>query len=126
MSELQTGAVIGIYAIIILSIIGTMLVLAKLFGGYHPDAEKETPFECGIPPSGDARVPVWRAYYRVAVSFLIFELETAFLFAWAVAYWELGTGGVISAGIFIGFLLLGLVYEWRKGDLSWSPDDKVL
>lgn len=122
MPELQTGAVIALYAGIILVIIAAMLIAGKALGGYQADKEKETPFECGIPPSGDARAPVAVAFYRIAVSFLIFELEAAFLFAWAVTYRDLGLAGIIGAVVFILILLLGLIYEWLKGGLSWSPE----
>ena len=84
--------------------------------------DKDQPFECGMPPTGDARSRISVRFYVVAVSFLVFDVETAFLFAWAVAYWELGAPGTLGAGLFILILLLGLVYEWRKGGLSWSLD----
>lgn len=97
-----------------------MRLANQILGGYRPNPEKETPFEGGVPPTGDARAPFSVGFYLVAVSFLIFELEAAFLFAWAVAYWELGVTGTIGALVFIVILILGLVYEWRKGALSWS------
>jgi len=118
MSDLSTGVIIWLYALIALGVVVFMLVLNALLGGYRSDPEKETPFECGIPPTGDARVPFPMTYYLVAVSFLIFELEAAFLFAWAVDYWSLGVAGTLGALVFILILLLGLVYEWRKGGLS--------
>ena len=93
-----------------------------MLGGYQPQWDKLQPFECGIPPTGDARARISVRFYVVAVSFLVFDVETAFLFAWAVAYWELGLPGTVGAAVFILILLLGLIYEWRKGALSWSPD----
>jgi len=119
-SDLATGVIIWLYALIALGVVVFMLVLNWLIGGYRrePDTEQETPFESGIPPTGDARVPFPMSYYLVAVSFLIFELEAAFLFAWAVDYWSLGVAGTLGALVFIMILLLGLVYEWRKGGLS--------
>jgi NADH-quinone oxidoreductase subunit A len=120
MSDLSTGVIIWLYALIALGVVVLMLVLNRLIGGYRhePDTEQETPFECGIPPTGDARVPFPMSYYLVAVSFLIFELEAAFLFAWAVDYWKLGIAATLGALVFILILLLGLIYEWRKGGLS--------
>jgi NADH-quinone oxidoreductase subunit A len=118
MPDLSTGVIIWLYAIIALGVVVFMLVLNWLLGGYRSDPEKETPFESGIPPTGDARGPFPMSYYLVAVSFLIFELEAAFLFAWAVDYWHLGVAGTVGALVFILILLLGLVYEWRKGGLS--------
>jgi NADH-quinone oxidoreductase subunit A len=119
-SDLTTGVIIWLYAIIALGVVVFMLVLNFLIGGYRkqPDPEQGTPFESGIPPTGDARVPFPMSYYLIAVSFLIFELEAAFLFAWAVDYWNLGVTGTVGALIFILILLLGLIYEWRKGGLS--------
>jgi len=114
------GIIIAIFAVIVLGIAVAMRVVGRILGGYRPNAEKETPFEGGVPPTGNARVPFSVSFYLVAVSFLIFELEAAFLFAWAVAYWEVGVTGTIGALVFIGILVLGLVYEWRKGALSWS------
>ena len=118
MSDLTTGVIIWLYALIAFGVVVFLLVLNRLLGGYRADPEKETPFESGIPPTGDARVPFPMSYYLVAVSFLIFGLEAAFLFAWAVDYWSLGIAGTIGALVFILILLLGLVYEWRKGGLS--------
>ncbi|APZ44283.1 NADH-quinone oxidoreductase subunit A [Acidihalobacter ferrooxydans] len=118
MSYLTTGVIVWLFALVVLGVIVLTLVLNRLLGGYRADAEKETPFESGIPPTGDARVPFPMRYYLVAVSFLIFELEAAFLFAWAVDYWRsppLATWGALA---FIFILLLGLIYEWRKGGLS--------
>lgn len=114
------GIIIVTFAFIVLGIAVTMRLVSRFLGGYRPDAEKETPFEGGVPPTGEARVPFSVSFYLVAVSFLIFELEAAFLFAWAVAYWEVGVTGTIGALVFIAILILGLVYEWRKGALSWS------
>jgi NADH-quinone oxidoreductase subunit A len=118
MSDLNTGVIIWLYALIAFGVVVFMLVLNWLLGGYRSDPEKEAPFECGIPPTGDARVPFPMRYYLVAVSFLIFELEAAFLFAWAVDYWTLAIPGTLGALAFIVILFLGLVYEWRKGGLS--------
>lgn len=118
MSDLTTGIIIWLYALIAFGVVVFMLVLNWLLGGHRADPEKETPFESGIPPTGDARVPFPMRYYLVAVSFLIFELEAAFLLAWAVHYWKLGLPATVGALAFILILLLGLVYEWRKGGLS--------
>ncbi|WP_455384541.1 NADH-quinone oxidoreductase subunit A [Acidihalobacter prosperus] len=118
MSDLTTGVVVWLFALVVLGVVILTLVINRLLGGYRADAEKETPFESGIPPTGDARVPFPMRYYLVAVSFLIFELEAAFLFAWAVDYWEADVAATFGALVFILVLLLGLVYEWRKGGLS--------
>ena len=95
------GIIIVIFAVIVFGIAVAMRLVGRFLGGYCPDADKETPFEGGVPPTGDARVPFSVNFYLVAVSFLIFELEAAFLFAWAVAYWEVGVNGTIGALLFI-------------------------
>lgn len=118
MTDLTTGLIVWLFALIVLGVILLTLILNRLLGGYRPDPEKETPFESGIPPTGDARMPFPMRYYRVAVSFLIFELEAAFLFAWAVDYWRSPVAATVGALAFIVILLLGLVYEWRKGALA--------
>lgn len=118
MSELTTGVVVWLFALITVGVVTLTLILNRLLGGYRADPEKETPFESGIPPTGDARIPFPMRYYLVAVSFLIFELEAAFLFAWAVNYWQASATATLGALVFILVLLLGLIYEWRKGGLS--------
>lgn len=118
MSSLTTGVIVWLFALVVLGVVSLTLVINRLLGGYRSDPEKETPFESGIPPTGDARVPFPMRYYVVAVSFLIFELEAAFLFGWATDYWHADTTATVGALIFIVILLLGLVYEWRKGGLS--------
>lgn len=122
MQDLHSATVIGLFALLIVATLIGLLWLSRWLGGYRPQWDKEQPFECGIPPTGDARAQIPVRFYVVAVSFLVFDIESAFLFAWAVAYWELGVQGVIGASVFILILLLGLIYEWRKGGLSWSPD----
>lgn len=122
MQDLQPAAIIGLFALLIVTALGGLFLVSRWLGGYRPQWDKEQPYECGIPPTGDARTRVTVRFYVVALSFLIFDIEAAFLFAWAAAYWELGVQGVIGASVFILILLLGLIYEWRKGGLSWSPD----
>lgn len=122
MQDSQSAAVIGLFALLVLIALLCLLSLSHWLGGYRPQWDKEQPFECGIPPTGDARSQIPVRFYVIAVSFLIFDIEAIFLFVWAVAYWELGLTGVIGASVFILVLLLGLAYEWRKGALSWSPD----
>ena len=123
MADWEAGVIIALFACIVLAIMLAMRLANRFLGGYRPDPEKETPFEGGVPPTGDARAPFSVSFYLVAVSFLIFELEAAFLFAWAVAYWDLGVTGTIGAVVFIIILMVGLVYEWRNGALSWNQTD---
>lgn len=122
MQDQQSAAAIGLFALLIVATLVGLLWLSRWLGGYRPQWDKEQPYECGIPPSGDARLRIPIRFYVVAVSFLVFDIEAAFLFAWAAAYWELGVRGIMGGGAFILILLFGLIYEWRKGGLSWSPD----
>jgi NADH-quinone oxidoreductase subunit A len=96
------------------------LTLGAIISPHAPNVEKLSPYECGFPGVGDARLPFDVRYYLVAILFIVFDLETAFLFPWAVALREIGWEGFISMAIFIGLLLLGFIYEWRKGALEWN------
>lgn len=125
MQNLQPAVVIGLFSLLVLSALLCLLWLSHWLGGYRSQWDKEQPYECGIPPTGDARARISVRFYVVAVSFLIFDIEAAFLFIWAVTYWELGIQGVIGACVFIGILLLGLIYEWRKGGLAWTPEKAI-
>lgn len=122
MQNLSPATVIGLFALLVLCALSGLLWLSRWLGGYRSQWDKEQPYECGIPPTGDARTRMPVRFYVVAVSFLIFDIEAAFLFIWAVTYWELGAQGVIGACVFIIILLFGLIYEWRKGGLTWTPD----
>lgn len=86
----------------------------------RPHADKLTTYECGAPILGSAyqRMPI--KFYIVAVLFLLFDIETVFLFPWAVLYRQFGLFGLVEMGVFIGVLVLGLVYVWRKGALEWQ------
>ena len=86
----------------------------------RPDKAKLSPYECGFPGVGDARLPFDVRYYLVAILFIIFDLETAFLFPWAVSLRKIGMPGLVAMGLFLGFLLIGFVYEWKKGALEWE------
>ena len=81
---------------------------------------KQAPFECGFAPVGDANQPFDLRYYLVAILFIIFDLETAFLFPWAVVFRSLGWFGILSMAIFIMVLTVGFIYEWKKGALTWQ------
>jgi len=99
------------------------LVLAMLGGSYliakqHPNSEKLSPFECGFAPFDDARGQFDVRFYLVAILFIIFDLEVAFLFPWAVALGDIGLFGFWSMMLFLGVLTVGFIYEWRKGALE--------
>jgi NADH-quinone oxidoreductase subunit A len=108
---LYTGAVIVL--------IGALLFITAWLGEKKENVEKQKPYECGIIPTGSAwfRYPV--PFYLVAVFFLIFDLEAVFIFAWAVAFYELGWMGWLRITFFIVVLLLSLFYIWKKGGLDW-------
>lgn len=86
----------------------------------HPDIEKNSQYECGFEPFSDARHKFDVRFYLVAILFIIFDLEVAFLFPWAVTLGKIGVFGFWSMIIFLGILTVGFVYEWRKGALEWE------
>ncbi len=97
-----------------------MLVLPFIVAKYRPDTEKNSPYECGFEPFGDARGQFDVRFYLVAILFIIFDLEVAFLFPWAVALSDIGVFGFWSMMIFLGILTVGFIYEWKKGALEWE------
>lgn len=97
-----------------------LLTLGILAGPRRPDAEKDSPFECGFPAFEDARIRFDVRYYLVAILFIIFDLEIAFLFPWAVVLDQIGLFGIVAMGIFLAILIVGFIYEWKKGALEWE------
>ena len=95
-------------------------VLGRLLGPHRPDSEKNSPYECGFEAFEDARMKFDVRYYLVAILFILFDLEIAFLFPWAVAIKEIGIVGFWAMMIFLGILVVGFVYEWKKGALDWE------
>ncbi|NJM32459.1 MAG: NADH-quinone oxidoreductase subunit A [Limnobacter sp.] len=98
---------------------GAMLV-GGLLAPHKPDAQKLSPYECGFEAFEDARMQFDVRYYLVAILFILFDLEIAFLFPWAVAYREIGPAGFWAMMIFLGVLVVGFVYEWTRGALDWE------
>ena len=98
----------------------TLLVLGNLLGPRHPESEKLSPYECGFEAFEDAHMQFDVRYYLIAILFIAFDLEIAFVFPWAVIFRSLGQVGLIEMGIFLGLLLLGFVYAWKKGALEWE------
>jgi NADH-quinone oxidoreductase subunit A len=96
------------------------MVLGKLLGPSRPDPEKLSPYECGFEAFEDARMKFDVRYYLVAILFILFDLEIAFLFPWAVALNDIGLGGFLAMMLFLGILVVGFVYEWAKGALEWE------
>ena len=107
--------------IILASLIsGALLVAPFLLAFKAPDSEKLSPYECGFEPFEDARMRFDVRYYLVAILFIIFDLEVAFLFPWAVSLGDIGVFGFWSMVVFLAVLTIGFVYEWMKGALEWE------
>ena len=109
---------IGLFLGIVLVALG--LGLGKLMGHARSDTEKESPYECGFEAFEDARMKFDVRYYLVAILFIIFDLEIAFLFPWAVALEKIGMAGFWAMMLFLLVLVVGFIYEWRKGALEWE------
>ena len=97
-----------------------LLVAPMIVGRQKPDAEKLAPYECGFDPFGDSRGKFDVRFYLVAILFIIFDLEVAFLFPWAISLGSIGVFGFWSMMIFLGILTIGFAYEWKKGALEWE------
>ena len=96
------------------------MVLGKLLAPNRPDPEKLSPYECGFEAFEDARMKFDVRFYLVAILFIIFDLEVAFLFPWADSFSGIGLYGFFSMLVFLGILTIGFIYEWRKGALEWE------
>ncbi len=97
-----------------------LMVVGSLLGPRRPESEKLSPYECGFEAFEDARMQFDVRYYLIAIQFIIFDLEIAFVFPWAVNFRDLGVVGLTEMGLFIGLLVLGFVYVWKKGALEWE------
>jgi len=96
------------------------VALGKILGPNRPDAEKLSPYECGFEAFEDARMKFDVRYYLVAILFILFDLEIAFLFPWAVVLPDIGFFGFAAMMIFLAVLVVGFIYEWKKGALEWE------
>ena len=97
-----------------------VISLGYLLGTQRPDAEKLSAYECGFESFEDTRMKFDVRYYLVAILFIIFDLEIAFLFPWAIVLDQIGWFGFASMAIFLGILVVGFIYEWKKGALEWE------
>jgi NADH-quinone oxidoreductase subunit A len=111
---LIVGAGVGIGGIV------SSGVLARLTGSQNPDSEKTSPYECGFEAFEDARMKFDVRYYLVAILFILFDLEIAFLFPWAVVLQDIGWFGLVAMLVFLGILVVGFIHEWKKGALEWE------
>ena len=96
------------------------MTLGWLLAPHRPDAEKLSAYECGFAPFEDSRMKFDVRYYLVAILFILFDLEIAFLFPWAVVLQEIGMFGFLAMMLFLGILVIGFIYEWKKGALEWE------
>jgi len=97
-----------------------LLVAGWVLGPRRPDGQKDSPYECGFEAFEDSRTKFDVRYYLVAILFIIFDLEIAFLFPWAVSLDAIGGFGLVSMAVFLAVLVIGFIYEWRKGALEWD------
>jgi NADH-quinone oxidoreductase subunit A len=129
LTQLTTGllAMQGWFSILIMIALGAgfalvSVLLSNVLGPRKPTPEKLAPYECGMPPVGDARERQSVKFYLVAMIFLLFDIEVAFLYPWAMALRDLGWPGFVQVVLFITLLLFGYVYVWRKGALDWGNE----
>ncbi len=108
-----------IFILVAISLPVVGLAVGRLLRPYKPSASKLSPYECGIEPESDARERTSVRFYIIAILFVIFDVETVFLFPWAVIYDELALFGLIEMFIFLGILIVGYFYVWKKGALEW-------
>jgi NADH-quinone oxidoreductase subunit A len=101
-------------------LLGLGAVLGRLSAKHRSDSDKLSPYECGFEPFEDSRMKFDVRYYLVAILFIIFDLEIAFLFPWAVSLGRIGGYGLAAMGVFLLILIIGFAYEWRKGALEWD------
>ena len=115
-----------IFAVIVFSLIGIMIGLSYVLGERHNEKTTDEPYESGIPPTGDARLRFSSSFYLIAMFFVIFDLDAAFIMLWAVSFRELGLPGYIGIVIFIAILMILLVYELSIGALDFGPNGKKI
>ena len=103
---------------VVLLVLGTGI--GRYFARFHGDRAKLSPYECGFEAFEDSRTKFDVRYYLVAILFIVFDLEIAFLFPWAVALGKIRLAGLVAMGIFLAILVVGFIYEWKKGALEWD------
>ncbi|WP_173060358.1 NADH-quinone oxidoreductase subunit A [Sulfurimicrobium lacus] len=113
------------FPILVFIAVGLMVGVGPMVAGFvlaphRPDTEKLSPYECGFEAFEDARMKFDVRYYLIAILFILFDLEIAFLFPWAVVLGEIGMFGYVAMVIFLAILVVGFVYEWKKGALEWE------
>ena len=111
---------LAMFGFMTLALVIALLLLSSWLGEKKPNPEKLRPYECGIIPTGSARFPYPVAFYLIAAFFLIFDVEAAYIFSWAIAFDRLGWSGWLQISFFIVILLISLFYIWKKGGLEWG------
>lgn len=112
---------LGLYSAAVIGVVSVMIILSHLLGQRHQDRATGEPYESGMPVTGSARVRLSAQFYLVAMFFVIFDLESVFIFGWAVSAREVGWAGYAEVLVFIAVLVAALVYLWRLGALDWGP-----
>jgi NADH-quinone oxidoreductase subunit A len=113
-----------VFGLIIIALVALLLFIASWLGEKTSNSEKLKPYESGIIPTGSARLWYPVPFYLVAIFFLIFDVEGAYIFSWAIAWEQMGWSGWLQISFFIVVLILGLAYIWKKGGLEWGPKGK--
>lgn len=120
----------GWLSIVLMIVLGLLfavpsVLLSYVLGPKKPTPEKLAPYECGMPPVGEAYERMSVKFYLVAMIFLLFDIEVAFLYPWALAIRELGWAGFVQVVMFMTLLLAGYIYVWRKGALDWGAEKQA-
>ncbi len=116
---------LAVYVVMVIALVITMLVLSWLLGQRRREAATNDPYESGIVHVGNSQIRISVEFYLIAIFFVIFDLETVFIFAWAVAFFDLGWEGYFAILLFIFILGVALIYEWRSGALEWGVKTRV-
>ncbi len=124
--QAQNLWVLGLYFLVVLLIVASMLGLSYVLGQRHREPATGSPYESGILSEGSARVRLAAKFYLTAMFFVIFDLEAVFIFSWAVAARELGWTGYGELAVFVAILVAALAYLWRLGALDWSPRSRSI
>ncbi len=109
-----------LFVLVGLGVGGGAVLAGFLLGSRRPDEQKDSPYECGFEAFEDSRMKFDVRFYLVAILFIIFDLEIAFLFPWAIVLDQIGIAGFAAMGIFLFILVVGFIYEWKKGALEWE------
>jgi NADH-quinone oxidoreductase subunit A len=111
---------LAVYFLLVILIVGSIITLSYFLGERHKERTTSEPFESGVPVTGSARLRMSVKFYLVAMFFVIFDVESIFIFAWAVGFRELGWAGYFEVLVFIGILLAALAYLWKQGAMNWG------